>query len=81
MLVDLGREALENIVKEGVKEMMTRIVGRCQGTKQKHWFIAVKSAVKEYQQKIQEEFLPVLVNDFSRKMVVKFSRGKMSEVD
>ena len=60
---------------------MTQIAGRGQGTKQKRWFIAVKSAVKEYQQKIREEFLPVLVNDFSRKMVVKFSRGKMSEVD
>ena len=49
--------------------------------KQKTWFIAVKSALNEYQKKLKEYFLPVLLNDFSRKMVVKFSGGKMSEED
>ena len=81
MLVDLGIEALENIVKDGAKEMIGQVAGRSQKIKQKHWFVAVKAAVKEYQQKIQDEFLPILVNDFSRKMVVKFSAGKMSEED
>ena len=82
MLVDLGIEILERIVKDGVKEMMSKIAGGSRGAKkQKNWFIAIKTAIKEYQQKIQEDFLPVLVNDFSRRMVVKFSGGKMSVED
>ena len=81
MLVDLGKEALDNIVKDGVREMMSGIVGGTRGTKQRRWFIAVKEAIKEYQQKIQEDFLPVLINDFGKKMVVKFSGSKMSEED
>ena len=81
MLVDLGRETLEGIVKDGVKEMMGKIVGMSRARKQKHWFISLKDAINEYQKKIQEDFLPVLVDDFSRKMVVKFSGGKMSEED
>ena len=39
----------------------------------------MKIAVKEYQQRINEDFLPVLVNDFGRKLEVKFSGGKMKE--
>jgi hypothetical protein len=81
MLVDLGQEALEGIVKDGVKEMFVQLVGGSQGKKQKTWFIAVKAAINEYQQRLKEDFLPVLLNDFSSKMVVKFSGGKMSEED
>ena len=82
MLVDLGRDTLERIVKDGIKEMMAKIVGSTRGVKKhKHWFIALKTAIKEYQEKIKEDFLPVLVDDFSRKMVVKFSGGKMSVED
>ena len=81
MLVDLGQEALEGIVKGGIKEMFAQLVGGSQSKKQKTWFIAVKSALNEYQKKLKEDFLPVLLNDFSRKMVVKFSGGKMSEED
>ena len=40
MLVDLGIEILERIVKDGVKEMMIKIAGGSRGAKnQKHWFI------------------------------------------
>ena len=81
MLVDLGQEVLENIVKDGVKEMFGQLAGGSRGRKQKTWFIAVKAAINEYQQKLKEDFLPVLLNDFSRKLVVKFSGGKMSEED
>ena len=45
------------------------------------WIIAVKAAIREYQRKVQEEFLPVLVSDFSKEVVVKSSGGKMSEED
>ena len=81
MLVDLGQEVLENIVKDGVKEMFGQLAGGSRGRKQKTWFIAVKAAINEYQQKLKEDFLPVLLNDFSRKLVVKFSGSKMSEED
>ena len=36
---------------------------------------------REYQKKVHEEFLPVLLKDFSREVVVKFTGGKMSEGD
>ena len=75
MLVDLGLEALENIVSDGVKEMMTYIGGGKNNNGNKSvWVKAVKLAVKEYQQRIKEDFLPVLVNDFGRKL--EFSGGK-----
>ena len=80
MLVDLGLEALENIVSDGVKEMMAHIGGGKNNNGNKSvWVKAVKTALKEYQQRIKEDFLPVLVNDFGRKLEVKFSGGKMNE--
>ena len=79
MLVDLGLESLENIVNDGVKEMMNSISGNNNNGKKSSWIKAVKTAVKEYQQRIKEDFLPVLVNDFGRKLEVKFSGGKMKE--
>ena len=82
MLMDIGQESLEIIVKDGVKEMMGKIGDRNRrNAKRRSWVIAVKNAVKEYQQQIQQEFLPVLVNDFSRELVVKFSGGKLCEED
>ena len=81
MLIDLGKEALESILKDGVKEMFSQLVGGSQGKKQKAWFIAMKSALNEYQRRVKEDFLPVLLNDFSREMFVKFSGGKLSEED
>ena len=81
MLIDLGKEALESIVKDGVKMMMGHLDNSNRNAKKKSWFIGVKNAIKEYQQKIQEDFLPVLINDFSRELVVKFSGGKMCEDD
>ena len=81
MLVDLGKEVMEEIVKDGVKEMLARVVGKSRAKKQKAWFTAVKAAMNEYQQRFKEEFLPTLLNDFSTEMVVKFNGGKMSEED
>ena len=81
MLMDIGQESLEVIVKDGVKEMMGKIGDRNRNAERRSWVIAVKNAVKEYQQKIQEEFLPVLVDDFSRELDVKFSGGKLCEED
>ena len=81
MLVDLGQEVLENIVRDGVKEMFKKTVGSSRGKKQKGWFSSMKAGINEYQRKLKEDFLPVLVGDFSKKMVVKFNGGKMSEED
>ena len=81
MLVDLEQEVLENIVKDGIKEIIGRVVGGKRDKKQKAWFKGVKTVLDEYQQKLKKDFLPVLVNDFSKKMEVKFSGGNMSEED
>ena len=41
----------------------------------------MKKAVEEHQQRIEEEFFPVLVTDFGCNLAVKFREGKMSEED
>ena len=64
MLVDLSQEELENIVKDGVKEILRKIIGGVRGIRKKAWFTAVKAAVIEYQGKLKEDFLPVLVAEF-----------------
>ena len=79
MMVNIERGALEDIVKDGVKEMMSQIGDR--NSKRRVWVMAAKKAVKEYQQKVQELFLPVLVQDFSTKLVIQFRKGKMSDED
>ena len=62
MIVDLGKEELEGIVKDGVREMITQIGGKNhRARKQKTWYNDVKVAVNEYQRVMKEEFLPVLV--------------------
>ena len=81
MLVDLEQEVLENIVKDGIKEIIGRVVGGKRDKKQKAWFKGVKTVLDEYQQKLKKDFLPVLVNDFSKKIEVKFRGGNMSEED
>ena len=68
MLVDLGKDKLEGILKDGVREMIGQIGGKNrQARKQKNWYTEVKGAINEYQRVMKEEFLPVLVDDFSRK--------------
>ena len=86
MLIKLNIADLETIVEDGVKEMMSQVVARNEGAKsagakKRGWFKVVKEAIQDYQQRIQLDFLPVLVNDFSRTVVVKFTRGRMSEED
>jgi hypothetical protein len=66
MMIDLGRDALETIVKDGVKEILGKIGGNSRCAKKSGWFKAVKAAVQEYQQKMEKDFLPVLINDFSK---------------
>ena len=73
MLVNLEHEVLENIVNDGVKEMIGHVVGGKRQYKQKACFKGVKASLDDYQHKLKEDFLPVLENDFSKKMVVKFS--------
>ena len=73
MLVNLEHEVLENIVNDGVKEMIGHVVGGKRQYKQKAWFKGVKASLDDYQHKLKEDFLLVLENDFSKKMVVKFS--------
>ena len=79
-MIDLGKEILEEIVKDGVKEMLARVVGKSRAKKQKAWFTGVKAAINEYQQRLKKDYLPTLLKDFSTE-IVKFSGGKMSEED
>ena len=80
-MVDLGKEVLESIVMDGVKDIIQNFAGKSGTVKKISWFIEVKAVVIEYQQKMKEGFLTVLLKDFSSKTVVKFSGGKMSEED
>ena len=41
MLIDLGKEALESIVKDGVKEMMGHIDNSNRNANKRSWFIGV----------------------------------------
>ena len=77
MLIELKIEVLEAIVKDGIKEMMNHAAGRQE--KKRAWFAAVKAVIVKYQRRVQEEFLPILVNDFGKAIEVKFSGGKMKE--
>ena len=79
MLIDLDIGVLDSIVKDGIQEMMKNVAGRSAGAKKRGWFMKVKDAIKDYQHNIQEDFLPVLVKDFSTKIVVKFKGGKMCQ--
>ena len=81
MLVGLGLGALRSIVKDGVKEMLSQVAGSGQGCKRRGFFRVVKEGIKEYQKTMEEDFLPVLVQDFSGGIAVRFSGGKMSEED
>ena len=77
-MISLEIEALETIVKDGIKEIMSHVAGR-QQEKKRSWYIAVKAAIAEYQRKVKDEFLPVLVKDFGSSIIVKFSGGNISE--
>jgi hypothetical protein len=79
MLIDLENSTLVKIVKDGIKEMISHIAGRSKNNIKKAWFIAVKAVIEEYEKKILEEFLPVLIDDFGKEIVVRFSGGEMSE--
>ena len=81
MTIDIEILALENILKDGIKDMMSHVAGRSRDAKKRVWVSAAKDAIREYQRKVKEEFLPVLVKDFSSEIVVRFSGGKMSEED
>ena len=81
MLIDIETKALESILKDGIKEMICHVAGRSFETKRRCWVVVVKAAIQVYQRKVQEEFFPVLVKDFTCEKVVKFTKGKMSEED
>ena len=81
MTVDLGKEVLEGIVVDGIKDMISQIAGRSGTVKKRSWFTEVKAVINEYKKKVIEEFLPVLVKDFGSKTVVRFSGSKMSQDD
>ena len=80
MIINLKPRDLEDIVKDGIKEMIRSVAGRHQDRK-RSWYKTVKGAILEYQRKVMEEFLPVLVKDFSTSQIVKFQGGKMSQDD
>ena len=81
MLVDLDQGALESIVRDGVKEILGKVLGGGKGIRRNSWYTVVKAAINEYQKNLNENFLPVLKQDFGRKMTIKFSGGKMNDED
>ena len=81
IMINLDVKALRSIVKDGIKEMMSFVAGRSRDARKRVWVVAVKAAIKEYQEKLEEEFLPTLVKDFSGSTVVRFKGGKMNKED
>ena len=81
MTVDLGKDVLEGIVVDGIKDMISQIAGRSGTVKKRSWFTEMKAVINEYKQKVIEEFLPVLVKDFGSEIVIRFSGSKMSQDD
>ena len=78
MLFILELKILEEILKDGVKEMLSHVSGKSRDAKKRPWVKAIKAAVDEYQRKVKEDFLPVLANDFGREVVISFTGGKIS---
>ena len=81
MLFTLELKTLENILKDGVKEMLSQVAGKTRDAKRRPWFKAVKAAVNEYQRKVREDFLPVLVSDFGGDIAISFTGGMICEED
>ena len=71
-MINLDEKALRSIVKDGIKEMMSHVAGRSRDARKRVWVVAVKAAIKEYQEKLEEEFLPTLVKVFIGSTVVRF---------
>ena len=67
MLVDLDQGALESIVRDGVKEILGKVVGGVSGIRRKTWYTVVKAAINKYHKNHNENFLPVLKQDFWEK--------------
>ena len=68
-------------MKDGVKWMISHVSGNSRDTKKRPWVKVIKAAVNEYQRKVKEDFLPVLVNDFGKELVISFTGGKISDDD
>jgi hypothetical protein len=81
MLIDLDKSSLERIVKDGIREMVNQMSGGTKNSNKKAWFIAVKTLIKEYQNQFMNAFLPALLDDFGKDVVIKFSGGVMSDED
>ena len=81
MLFKIELKILENILKDGVKQMLSHVSGNSQHAKKRPWVKAVKVAINEYQTKVKEDFLPVLVNDFGKELAISFTGGKISDED
>ena len=79
MLFDIESETLEKILKDGIAEIVSHVAGTSRDAKKRPWFVAVKAAINDYQEKVKEDFLPVLVRDFSKEVCISFKGGRMSE--
>ena len=78
MKVALDREMLEEIVGDGMKEMMSRLnLSRSQ--RKKKWGRDLAWELNKYKIQICEEFITVLIEDFAEPVEVKFSGVKMEE--
>ena len=80
MSFDIGIAELKSIAKDGVKAMIHEVAGNGgQGSKRRGYFKSVKNVIQEYQQRLEDDFLPVLVKDFAQDIVIKFTAGQLSE--
>ena len=51
--------------------MFSHIAVRSKNTIKKAWFIAVKTVIEEYEQKLLAVFLPVLIDDSDKDIAVE----------
>ena len=78
MLLKLNLRKLEGVVKEGVKEMLSHFpVSRT--VKKSSWYKRIIGASREYEEEMNQEFLPVVVKDFDGSVSVKITRGHIEK--
>ena len=78
MRVDLDRKILEDIVEDACKEMVARLnISRCM--RKKKWWRDLSIEMDNYKKQVCEEYLTVLIEDFSEPVEVKFSGVRMDD--
>ena len=78
MRVDLDRKILEDIVEDACKEMVARL-NISKGMRKKKWWRDLSFEMDNYKKQVCEEYLTVLIKDFSESVEVKFSGVRMDD--